>query len=431
MLLNQIKYGSHTVVLYLFAILYVLFPTPETAAAGISFSGISEASLVALSGGMSQTNLSLTATPASPAGTTNMVFLIERQGSNFRQFTSAPPYSVILSNLPAGKYFLSATLLSPGVPPSGDLSFDITIASLQPFNDNWASAAPVSSPNATFASSNTYATAEPGEPTHGGVGVGKSIWGSWSAMSNGVFTATTAGSSFDTVLAVYQGTNLSTLTEIGANDDAGPHSFSQVTFSATNGTIYYFAVDSASTTSGNAQLRLVAGSPPLISITSPPDGVLFLVASPSVATNTQAIASISDPAGVARVDYWFDGGVGVSRSGMLSPPYQLNLTNLFAGHYVLTYAASNNLGLVSLKSIGLSVISLAPVLVMDGFVASSGKFQLGITGFKGPNYALLASSNLDVWCSIKTWTNFPGAEKVADTNAAQFARRFYRAASTQ
>jgi hypothetical protein len=131
------------------------------------------------------------------------------------------------------------------------------------------------------------------------------------------------------------------------------------------------------------------------------------------------------------VDYWFDGGLGVSRSGIISSPYQLSLTNLLAGHYVLTLAASNNVGLVSITNIGLSVISLEPVLVLDGYIPSSGKFQMAVTGFKGPNYSLLASTNLDVWCSLKTWTNFAGAEKVADTNAAQFNRRFYRASSSQ
>lgn len=412
-------------------VLLVLGSAKETLAAGISFSGVGEASLIALSPGISLTNLSLTATPASPAGSTNMAFVLERQGTIYRQFTSAPPYAVVLSNLPAGKYFLSVTLLSPGVPPSGDLSFDVAAASRQPANDNWNSATALASLNTTVTSSNNSATAEANEPVPGGAGVGKSIWWSWTAVSNGVFTATTAGSDFDTVLAVYTGTNLSALVECGANDDATPNSFSQVTFAATNGTRYYFAVDSAAVgVAGKAQLRLVAGAPPTISITAPADGVLFLVPSPVKATNTQVAASINDPTGVARVDYWFDGGSGVSRSGVLFSPYQLSLTNLFEGHYTLTLAASNNVGLVSVTNLGISVISLAPVMVMDGLVPGSGKFQVGVTGFKGPNTALQVSTNLEVWCSVNTWTNFAGAEKVAETNVAQFSRRFYRATST-
>jgi len=157
----------------------------------------------------------------------------------------------------------------------------------------------------------------------------------------------------------------------------------------------------------------------------------MLVPLPTTATNTPAAAAITDLAGVARVDYWFDGSLGLSRSGVLSSPYQLSLTNLVEGHYLLTLAASNNVGLISVTNTGFSVISLAPLLFMEGFTLSSNRFQLAVTGFKGPNYALQASSNLDAWCSLKTFTNFAGAEKVADTNAAQFNRRFYRASSTQ
>ena len=398
---------------------------------GISIAGISEASVIFLAPGSATTNLAVTATPSVPAGTTNVIFVLEGQGSVMLNRTSPPPYAMTFSNLTAGKYFLTAKLSAAGTPPSGDVSFDINAASSAPANDNWSQAV-VMSLNTTLISSNTYATSEANEPVHGGVGIGKSVWWSWSAVSNGVFTATTAGSSFDTVLGVYNGTNLSTLTEISASDDAGANSFSQVTFSATNGTVYYFAVDSASAAGfGKIQLRLLAGSPPAISITSPPDGYLMLVPLPTTATNTTATASVIDPAGVARVDYWFDGSSGVSRSGILSSPYQMSLTNLTEGHYTLTLAASNNAGLISVTNAGFSVISLAPVLVTEGFTLSSKQFQLAITGFKGPTYSVLASSNLDAWCSVKTFTNFAGAEKLADTNTAQFNRQFYRASSSQ
>src|SRR3954453_22418712 len=98
MLSNQTKYTYRIVGLYLLLAPYVLVPTAKVAAAGIAFAGINEASLTTLSPGMSATNLSLTANPASPAGTTNISFVIERQGAIFRQFTSAPPFTITLSN---------------------------------------------------------------------------------------------------------------------------------------------------------------------------------------------------------------------------------------------------------------------------------------------------------------------------------------------
>jgi len=414
------------------AVVFCLMAIPNKACSqGISIAGVGEASVMVLAAGGAAMNLAVTATPSVPAGSTNVIFVLERQGSVLLNRTSPPPYAVTFSNLTAGKYFLTARLSAAGTPPSGDVSFDINAASSAPANDNWSQAT-VMSLNTTLISSNTYATSEVNEPVHGGVGAGKSVWWAWSAVSDGVFTATTAGSGFDTVLGVYTGTSLGTLTEVSASDDAGVNPFSQVTFAATNGTVYYFAVDSASAAGfGKAQLRLLAGSPPAISITSPADGYLMLVSSPTTATNITATATVTDPAGVARVDYWFDGTSGMSRSGILSSPYQLSLTNLTEGHYTLTLAASNNAGLVSVTNTGFSVISLAPVLVTEGFTDSSKQFQLAVTGFKGPNYSVQASSNLDAWCSLKTFTNFAGAEKLADTNAAQFNRQFYRASSGQ
>jgi hypothetical protein len=361
-----------------------------------------------------------------------MVFVLERQGLAIFNRTSPPPYAATFTNLAVGKYFLSATLANGGIKPAGDVSFDIVVASAAPANDNWGQAAVLPGLNQTVTNFNTYATSETNEPVHAGLGVGKSVWWLWNAGSNGFYTVTTAGSAFDTVVGVYTGTNLSTLVAVGANDDAGPNAFSQATFYATNGTTYYFAVDGASAYAyGETRLRLVAGSPPAISITSPVDGSLRLVASPATPTNAQAAAAITDPAGVARVDYWFDSSSGFNRSGSLSSPYQLGLTNLTEGHYTLTLAASNSLGLISVANAGFSVISLAPVLVTEGFLFSSNRFQLGVTGFKGPNYSLQASSNLDVWCSLKTFTNFAGAEKLTDTNSASFNKRFYRASATQ
>lgn len=394
----------------------------------VTWSGVNEGSVIRLLPGMTSTNFAITASPTMPTSPTNLVFVLERQGNVVLSRTSAPPYVLTLTNLLPGKYFLmlqSPTLL-------GDLSFDIHPATVRPTNDDWSEAAILSTLNTAVAGSNLHATRQINEAAPGGGGAGKSIWWSWAASSSGVFTATTAGSSFDTLLGVYAGTNVATLVSVAANDDIGPNAFSQVTFSATNGVTYYFLVDSATgSVGGEAQLRLLAGLPPSIAITAPPDGYLRLVASSTQATNVNAAIMALDPAGIARVDYWFDGGTNVGRSDSLAPPYQLSLTNLFEGHYMLTVTASNNMGLVSVANAGLSVISLAPTLVMDQSGSMPGKFQLGLTGFKGPNYTLQASRNLDVWCGVNTWTNFAGAVKVTDTNVAQLQRRFFRATSAQ
>jgi hypothetical protein len=255
-----------------------VFPN-QVCGQGISWGGVSEGGVITLPPGIGTTNLAITATPTIPSSPTNLIFALERQGSIVLVRTSPPPYSVTFTNLSAGKYFLSATLLAPGTPVLGDLSFDINPASLRPANDDWSQAAILAS-NTSVIGTNTHATRQANEPVPDGAYSGKSIWWAWTAGANGVFTATTTGSSFDTVLGVYAGTSFTTLVTTGANDDAGPNvSFSQVTFFATNGITYYFMVDSTTaSTVGQAQLRLIAGSPPSIAITSPPDGYLMLVA---------------------------------------------------------------------------------------------------------------------------------------------------------
>lgn len=375
------------------------------------------------------TNLAFTAAVSPPAADTNLVFLLERQGSVFAVRTSPPPHNVTFSNLPAGKYYLAAQFAGSAGLADGSLSFDIRSPSLAPLNDRWAQPA-LMLLNSTRVGANTFAASEPGEPVHAGVGSGKSIWWAWTAVSNGVFTATTRGSAFDTVLGLYTGKNVAMLAEVAANDDAGPYAFSQVSFNAIAGKVYYFVVDSAQpAASGSVQLRLAASSPPQISITTPSDGALFLVNSPSGTVNTPVAATVQDAAVVARVDYYLDGG-GVAESGTLAAPYQVYLTNLPPAHYVLTLVASNMTGLVSSSSIGFSIISLAPELMIEKYVASLGSVEMGITGFKGRNYIIQASTNLDVWCGVSTLTNFAGAQKLSETNVARFNRRFYRAAGS-
>jgi hypothetical protein len=399
----------------------------RTEGQGISFSGVSEGGAISLASGATATNVAISATPASPAGTTNIAFVLERQGTAFVTFTSAPPYSVALSNLTAGKYFLSAALVAAGTPPKGDLSFDVIPTPLQPANDNLSQASIIPSLNTTVIATNTYATREPSEPVHGDVSAGKSVWWTWTATATGTFSASTMGSTFDTVLAVYTGPNVGSLSEVAADDDIGPYTFSQVTFPATNGTIYYFAVDGTSTGAiGEVHLRVLANPLPTISITAPTNGISFLVNSPLKTTNTQTAASIADPSGIAAVNYWFD-GPGTNLTGALSSPYQLAVSNLKVGQYTLTMLALNNSGLITVTNAGFSVVSLAPQLITTGFQQSVTQFQFGVLGLQGTNYDLEVSSNLLAWSAAAHWTNFTGAEIINNTNPSVNSKLFYRA----
>ena len=86
-------------------------------------------------------------------------------------------------------------------------------------------------------------TAEPGEPQHAGRPGGRSAWFRWTAPSDGVLTLDTFSSDFDTLLGVYVGSAVDTLTAVASNDDYNGTDVSLVSFPVTAGTEYEIAVD--------------------------------------------------------------------------------------------------------------------------------------------------------------------------------------------
>ena len=120
-------------------------------------------------------------------------------------------------------------------------------------SDNFASRGPLSILGTTTGS-NVGATSEPGEPLHAGVPGGKSVWFTWTPLLSGVATFSTAGSGFDTLLAVYTGNNLTNLTPVASDDDGAGYYCSRVTFNAVGGTAYQIAVDGAYGAEGNIVL---------------------------------------------------------------------------------------------------------------------------------------------------------------------------------
>ena len=105
---------------------------------------------------------------------------------------------------------------------------------------------------------NTFgATKEAGEPDHCGVPGGASQWFAYQAPTNGELSISTDGSDFDTVLAVYTstGSSFDDLTEVSCDNDSGSDGQdSTVQFNATEGTIYYIAVDGVEAATGTVNL---------------------------------------------------------------------------------------------------------------------------------------------------------------------------------
>jgi len=165
----------------------------------------------------------------------------------------------------------------------------VTIIVRPPPSDTFANA-PILPDNPEVATgSNTNATTEPGEPAHAGNGGPyHSVWWNWSEPTNSLLLTIselsflqidTLGSDFDTVLAVYTGSAVNNLTQIAANDDAGPGIItSEVTFQFDSGQTYHIAVDGKTASdTGNITLNYAVIPEPCFYSCPANAGVLFII----------------------------------------------------------------------------------------------------------------------------------------------------------
>ncbi len=155
----------------------------------------------------------------------------------------------------------------------GSIELAISVA---PANDDFPGATLTGLPVVTSANS-ARATKQPGEPDHAGSPGGKSVWWSWTALTSETIVIDTCGSDFDTVLGVYTGSAVNSLTEVASNDNSAacPSGvLSQVTFEATAGITYRIAVDGGSAAPrrgvGGRGGGASAGGPIVLHIAPPP-----------------------------------------------------------------------------------------------------------------------------------------------------------------
>ncbi|MGH3054244.1 MAG: hypothetical protein ACRDL7_04615, partial [Gaiellaceae bacterium] len=111
----------------------------------------------------------------------------------------------------------------------------------------------------------------------------------FTAPSNGTLTANTFGSTYDTILAAFDGSR-STLTSLTCNDDTSG-SQSRVSIQTSSGSVYYFMVVAYSGTGGTLVFQATfqsAGSPPAptATFTSRPATPTRTIGAPPTATST-------------------------------------------------------------------------------------------------------------------------------------------------
>ena len=120
--------------------------------------------------------------------------------------------------------------------------------------DDFASR-PAISPAGWIVGSTSNATIEVGEPFIEGISSGQTVWGSWTAPSNGIVALSPYAETFSPLLTVYTGNDLTNLSLVASNDylicyedgDCGCHwrERAQISFHVARGQTYQFCVDSA------------------------------------------------------------------------------------------------------------------------------------------------------------------------------------------
>ncbi|HWW76803.1 MAG TPA: Calx-beta domain-containing protein, partial [Pyrinomonadaceae bacterium] len=184
----------------------------------------------------------------------------------------------------------------------------------RPANDDFVDAVVLGGTSGSVTGSNVNGTKESGEPTSmAGNAGGASVWYSWTAPAGGALTLTTAGSGFNTLLAVYNGNSVGSLSNVASNDDAGGGlNTSSVTFNVNAGTTYRIAVDGSGGATGNVTLAWSLGAFCTYSVTAA--NASFPGAGGSSTFNVTAPATCPWTAS-AGLNSWINITSGVSGNG--------------------------------------------------------------------------------------------------------------------
>jgi C1A family cysteine protease len=138
---------------------------------------------------------------------------------------------------------------------SGSIVLHLALAATS-LNDAFANRIVLAGGGVSTTGGNVGASAEADEPGHHGYPAARSVWWTWTAPAAGMVTITTAGSGFDTVLAIYRGNALTSLAVVVSDDDSGGSLTSQVSFYAATGAVFQIAVDGFDGAEGRIELAL-------------------------------------------------------------------------------------------------------------------------------------------------------------------------------
>ena len=261
---------------------------------------------------------------------------------------------------------VTSTVLSVTAQASGKNTRTVTatVAVIPPpQNDHFANRILLPESSTSTSGSNVASSQENSEPLNPPTSVGQggsTVWWSWIAPSDGVASINTAGSNFDTTLAIYRGTSLSQLELIASNDDDGSTTASQTKFVASAGIEYQIQVDGFNAQQGT----IVLNYPQVLA----PTGHAQIIAQPSTSTasaGSNTVLDIEVDGATPRSIQWFKNGIPIS--GATTRSLQLNpLTSSDAGQY--SAEVSNAVGNELSRSVPLQIAPAGAAPSNDNFV---------------------------------------------------------------
>ena len=268
--------------------------------------------------------------------------------------------------------------------------------------------------------SSVGSSTESSEPFHGGAIGGASRWFYLKPTTNGVMVIDTVGSDFDTVLSVYTGSSLFSLTLLVSDNNGAPDGVrSRVSFTAVKNTSYYVAVDGVLGASGIVSLNYLLGNAPTITLAP---------TNQTVRTGTNVTMTAAATGTPAPAFQWRRNGVDVP--GATSSSLALvNVTTNLSGSYTLV--ANNGIGSVSSTA---GVLTVTPRVQFGGGLGggptvSGGSFNINVSGGGIGSIVVECSTNLVNWTPVFT-NSTPGGTVLFSDPIADGARKFYRARET-
>ncbi|HSL54662.1 MAG TPA: NF038122 family metalloprotease [Pyrinomonadaceae bacterium] len=246
-----------------------------------------------------------------------------------------------------------------------------------PINNNFASAQTLAGCSGTAGGTNVFATREGNEPNHSpdNGGGSRSVWYQWQAPATGTATIDTLGTGFDTVLGVYTGNAVGSLSLVGKDDDTVERT-SRVSFTANAGTVYRIAVDGYNNSNSGGDAGPITLN---FSLTN---------CSPSFVLFNAGNFSVNEAADSLTIDVTRTGSIGATATVNFSTSDNAGLTSCTIANGTASERCDYGSAAGTLRfNPGETTKSFTIPIVNDGLAEGNETFSIALSGPSGMTLA--------------------------------------------